>query len=355
MARAQVLAISSGLYGLGGVTSSNSASAIRPEGIASVSAPVEEDLIRLESYLQDEVSAFEPEVRPLVAYTLKHSGKKIRPILVFFGGWKGQAASAELIRAAAVVELVHLATLVHDDILDDAEMRHRTPTLTAKHGADVAVLLGDALFAHALRLASDFPTVDVCRAVSEATRQVCSGEIAQTFSRGNAEITLQAYYRMIDLKTAELFSVAAYLGAFLGHGNGAYADAISKFARSLGVAYQIFDDIADFLSLEERAGKTLGTDLKSGKFTLPVLVFLQSLPESESRSWRQRLTEGETSMEELKGSMLKAGAFRESRRLFFEEIERGEAILSAYVDQPAVPLFLRLSGFIRAAFERFAI
>lgn len=331
-----------------------SATPVRPEGIASVSAPVEQDLERLEAFLRGQVDSFEPEVRPLVRYTLGHSGKKIRPLLVFYAGWReGEAASEELIRAAAVVEMIHLATLVHDDILDDAELRHRMPTVAARYGADVAVLLGDALFAHALRLAAEFPTVAVCRAVSEATRQVCSGEIAQTFARGETALSLPAYYRMIDLKTAELFSVSARLGAFLRGGKPEIVEAISGFARELGVAYQLYDDVADFLGREELAGKTLGTDLASGKFTLPVLLFLERLDERAREEWTGRLVSGTAEPEALLGAMREAEILPQVREAFEGRIASAQGMLDRHPGLEAGASLQRLLDFVATAMDRF--
>lgn len=326
----------------------------RPEGIAAVTGPVEDDLRRLEAYLYGQVSEFEPEVQPLVEYTLGHSGKKLRPLLVFYGGWQvGEQASDDLIRAGAVVELIHLATLVHDDILDDADMRHRMPTVAAKHGADVAVLLGDALFAHALKLAADFPTVEVCRAVSRATRQVCSGEIAQCFARGETQLSLAAYYRMIDLKTAELFAVSAQLGAFLRGGDPAYVQAISAFARELGIAYQLYDDVADFLGREESAGKTLGTDLESGKFTLPVLLFLAELEPPARHDWADRLRGGRVDLGELVAALKAARILPRVRAAFIDRIESARAHLAPYEPSDATAPLLQLTCFIERAMDKY--
>ena len=180
----------------------------------SITQPFQAAFDQLATFLEDQVEHFEPEVRDLVRYCFGHSGKKLRPLLVFSAanyagrdGWSGS-----ILKAAAIVELVHLATLVHDDILDEATLRHRTETVASRYGAHVAVLLGDALFAHALHLASEYPSVEVCRSVSRATRQVCSGEIAQTFARESVIPDRAKYFRMIDLKTAELFRVYSWPG-----------------------------------------------------------------------------------------------------------------------------------------------
>jgi|TARA_B110000037_G_scaffold220312_1_gene287800 octaprenyl-diphosphate synthase len=326
----------------------------RPEGIAAVALPVEDDLRRLEAFLLNELEAFEPEVRPLVRYTLGHSGKKLRPLLVFFGaGLNGTPASEELLRGAAVVEFIHLATLVHDDILDEATLRHRTPTVSAKDGIDVAVLLGDAIFAHALKLASDFDTVDVCRVVSQATRQVCSGEISQCFARGETDLSIERYYRMIDLKTAELFAASAHIGAFLSGGDAAYVASVATFARELGIAYQVYDDVTDLLDREDSAGKTLGTDLESGKFTLPILLLLERLPEQEKEALQAELVSGDVTMDALIGQLEKYAVLPDVRQAFIDRLVASEKALKPYEGSEKIVPLLGLLGFISGAIDKY--
>jgi octaprenyl-diphosphate synthase len=183
-----------------------------------------------------------------------------------------------LVHAAAVVELVHLATLVHDDIMDSADLRRGRGTAMRRYGPEAAVLLGDALFAHALNLAAQFPTPEVCLTVSDSTRKVCTGEIMQTLRRRTLDVTRADYDRVIELKTAELFRVSCLLGARLAGYPPAFAAAAAEFGRQLGIAYQIYDDLADYFGDETRIGKTLGTDLRSGKLTLPLLLLRERLP-----------------------------------------------------------------------------
>jgi octaprenyl-diphosphate synthase len=236
----------------------------------------------LDRFLEDQLSSFEPEIREMVDYCIDTSGKRIRPALVFLSGWGAEGDVADkLVRAAAVVELVHLATLVHDDIMDSADVRRSRKTAMREFGPTAAVLLGDALFAHALNLATHFPTTEVCAAVSESTRRVCAGEIVQTLRRRSTDLTQADYHRIIDLKTAELFRVSCFLGARLAGYDGGYVGAADRFGRHLGIAYQIYDDLADFFGREDRIGKTLGTDLASGKLTLPLFALMDRLPEGE--------------------------------------------------------------------------
>lgn len=259
------------------MSASNSATNAPTVGhaFASVFSLVAPHMAELDIFLREQTSAFEPEIRAMADYCIDTSGKRIRPALVFLSGWQGDKVVApDLVRVAAVVELVHLATLVHDDIMDEAELRRNRRTAAREYGATAAVLLGDALFAHALNLATRFPTTEVCAAVSESTRRVCAGEIVQTLRRGSTNISLADYHRIIDLKTAELFRVSCFLGARLGGFPAGYVEATARFGRHLGIAYQIYDDLVDYFGEEKRIGKTLGTDLASGKLTLPLLALM---------------------------------------------------------------------------------
>ena len=250
----------------------------------SVFAILRPQFAALDVFLRDQLVSFEPEIREMVEYCIDTSGKRIRPALVFLSGWRGpEVISDELVRVAAVVEMVHLATLVHDDIMDSADLRRNRRTASRAYGPTAAVLLGDALFAHALNLATQYPTTDVCSAVSASTRKVCSGEIVQTLRRGSIDITRSDYRRIIDLKTAELFQVSCMLGAKLAGLPPKYVVAVSHFGRHLGVAYQIYDDLADYFGQEKTIGKTLGTDFASGKLTLPLITLLERLPTQEQK------------------------------------------------------------------------
>ena len=179
------------------------AASAKPHAFAGVFTLLAPHLAELDRFLHGQVASFEPEIRAMADYCIDTSGKRIRPALVFLSGWRGSAVvTPDLVRVAAVVELVHLATLVHDDIMDEADVRRNRRTAAREFGPTPAVLLGDALFAHALHLATQFPTTEICAAVSDSTRKVCAGEIVQTLRRGSTTVTLADYQRIVDLKTA---------------------------------------------------------------------------------------------------------------------------------------------------------
>lgn len=320
----------------------------RLAGLETVTSPVRGQLESLQVFMQAQVNQFEPEVRDLVDYCLRNGGKRIRPILLFYCGWPMEDhLEDDLVKAASVIEYVHLATLVHDDILDGATLRHNHPTVSEKFGSNVAVLVGDALFAQAMRLASDFPTVKICRAVSSATRRVCAGEIAQTFQSGNSTISVEEYLHIVDCKTAELFSLSCLLGADLAGYPADFVQAVGVFGRHLGVAYQIFDDLADFLGREERIGKTLGTDVAGGKYTLPLIVLLARLTESESRAIVHDLSSVQNpDLASLNHRMEQNGVFPAVRDYFQIEIQKAERSIEPFSDFSPSQFLLKISAFV---------
>jgi octaprenyl-diphosphate synthase len=256
-----------------------------------ITAPVEPFLKAVAHRLSEQVNAFDPEICPYAQYALTNQGKQLRPALVALSAAAaGKANEDSLITVAVIIEMVHLATLVHDDVMDEAEMRRRRPTLAANWGNEISVLLGDCLFAHALKLAAGFPTPEICRAVASATNTVCSGEILQTHQRRNFTFSRAEYFKILEMKTAELFALSCDLGASQAGATGDARKALHNYGMALGTAYQVYDDCLDLFGSERTAGKSLGTDLARGKLTLPVLILLERseiLDQSEVREYIQ--------------------------------------------------------------------
>jgi octaprenyl-diphosphate synthase len=244
-------------------------------------APAEPFLEEVAQRLAQQIAAFERDIASYAEYALTNQGKQLRPALVAMsGGATGKLSDAH-VQAAVIIEMVHLATLVHDDVMDGARLRRGRPTLAAAWGTEISVLLGDCLFAHALKLAAEFPTTEVCRAVAMATNTVCSGEILQTQRRRNFELSQAEYFKFIQMKTGELFALSCDLGAYLSGAAPATRAALRRFGMALGTAYQVYDDCLDLFGSEVSAGKSLGTDLAKGKLTLPVILALERGTEAE--------------------------------------------------------------------------
>src|SRR6266516_3144922 len=261
-----------------------------PHSWKQIVEPVEPFWEAVARRLAEQVQTFDPEIASYARYALTNQGKQLRPALVALSAGSVGQPNDNLITVAVIIEMVHLATLVHDDVMDEAVLRRQRPTLAANWGNQISVLLGDCLFAHALKLAASFPTPEICRAVSAATKTVCSGEILQTHRQRQFQFSIEEYFKVLEMKTAELFALSCDLGAWLCGATAAERGALRQFGLALGTAYQVYDDCLDLFGCEASVGKSLGTDLATGKLTLPVLVALERSNASD-RAWLRELIE----------------------------------------------------------------
>src|SRR5471032_1744417 len=237
-----------------------------------ITGHVEPFLLAVNQRLIRQAHEFDPQVVPYAQHALNGSGKHLRPTLVALAANSIGKISDAHVTAAVIIEMVHLATLVHDDVMDEAEIRRGKLTLAANWGNEIAVLFGDCLFAQAVKMAASFPTPEVCRSVAMATNTVCTGEILQTQNRRNFPLSRREYFRVIEMKTAELFTLSCDLAAFLGNASAENRAALRQFGAAFGTAYQVYDDCVDLFGSETAAAKSLGTDLAKGKLTWPVLL-----------------------------------------------------------------------------------
>ncbi len=244
--------------------------------LKKIFAGFSDDLASVDLAIKSASHDFEEEIRPYVDYVAASEGKRLRPLLVFLAATATGGIKSTHIKLAVVLELIHLATLVHDDIMDGADLRRGRPTVNARLGPAIAVLLGDALFAHALKLSTDLDDRHVTTRIAEAAQAVCTGEILQTRRRFDLDLSMEEYYRIIEMKTATLFEAATYLAACLNGAPEPIAASLLGFGRHLGIAYQIYDDCLDIVGEEANALKSLGTDFAKGKLTLPLIHLLAS-------------------------------------------------------------------------------
>ncbi|MCI0739149.1 MAG: polyprenyl synthetase family protein [Gemmataceae bacterium] len=278
-------------------------------------APIAADLEAAERILQDTIDTTRPGVSRLLDHLTHYRGKRLRPSLLLLTARACGALTHKHHVLAAVVEMIHTATLVHDDVLDDATVRRHASTINAAWGNQASILLGDYLFTHAFHLTSTLGDAEACRLIGEATNRVCSGELFQICQRGNLELAEEAYFAMIDGKTAELTSCCCRLGALYAGMPEQAVEALAAFGRSLGMAFQIADDLLDLVGEERKAGKSLGTDLEQGKLTLPLIYLLrQAAP--EKRSWYRAILESPENhkRELLSPDFLASGVIDDARR-----------------------------------------
>ncbi|SHF56389.1 heptaprenyl diphosphate synthase [Caldanaerobius fijiensis DSM 17918] len=224
-------------------------------------------------------------------------GKMIRPAFVILGGRFGQYDRKKLCPLAAVVEMLHLATLIHDDIIDNALIRRSKPTIQAEHGKNYAVFIGDFLFSQCFLLLSDNIAVKDIKKVSKSVSRICKGEIEQFESQYDVNVTVTQYLRRIAAKTAVLFALSLYIGAYESNCGESLSRALASIGYNVGMAFQIIDDILDFTGEERVVGKPLGNDIRQGIFTLPMIYALQ---EDERGEMSRMLCERPYSEEQVK-------------------------------------------------------
>jgi octaprenyl-diphosphate synthase len=278
--------------------------------------------------LAAQTEEFEPQIAVFAQYALTAQGKQLRPMLVSLCGEALGKLNDSHLTLAVIIEMVHLATLVHDDIIDEAQLRRGRRTLTANWGNEVSVLLGDCLFAHALKLAASFPTPEICRAVASATNTVCAGEILQNCSRGDFNVARSHYFKMVAMKTGELFALSCDLGAFLSQATAARRESLRQYGMALGTAYQLYDDCLDVLGSESAAGKSLGADLAKGKMTLPLLIVRDRSTPQDQNQLRQRLENWEPAfLPEVVELIEKYDAFAESRAVIQQYLDAAQQAL----------------------------
>jgi geranylgeranyl pyrophosphate synthase len=241
--------------------------------------PIQEDLVRVEDRLRSVGEVDFPQLSKLLDYSLKSGGKRIRPALVLLSGKFYHYDPNYLLPMAAAVEILHTATLVHDDAIDNSPVRRGRPTINKAWGEDKAILLGDYLLAKSQELVAETQNWRVVRLFAQAFMTLSSGELNQAVNAFNLEQTRQQYRQRISAKTASLISLATESGAILSQAPEKSVEALKEYGHNLGIAFQIVDDILDFIGTEEEMGKPAGADLAQGTLTLPAMFVLEHYPE----------------------------------------------------------------------------
>jgi octaprenyl-diphosphate synthase len=271
-----------------------------PSVLALVNDAIGPSLVEADRILLEELRSANPYVSDLLQHATRFHGKRLRPMLLLLTAEACGGINHDHKVLAAVVEMIHLATLVHDDILDEAETRRHVATINARWNNETSVLFGDYLFTHSFHLASSLQTTYACRVIGRATNIVCEGELSQIKERGNLDLSEEAYFHIIDGKTAELTALCGHLGAHYAAAELAVVEAMERYGRYLGLAFQIADDVLDLVGNERKTGKSLGSDLQKQKLTLPLIRLLKRSTEREATEIRQLLLHpDETTRERL--------------------------------------------------------
>ncbi|MDQ2800577.1 MAG: polyprenyl synthetase family protein, partial [Armatimonadota bacterium] len=256
-----------------------------PAGGVGFLDPVGEDLAAIEALLQDEIRSDVRAAYAISGHTLSAGGKRLRPALVTLTAHAigGPFPAATIYASAASAELIHMASLIHDDVVDGASERRGRPTAGAAFGNQISVLVGDYLLAKSIYLAAREGNMDVIRVFSQVTVGLSEGEVLQITAKGDADTSEETYRKIIQKKTAGFIAGCCEIGAMLAGGSPAQIDALAAYGLNCGLAFQIADDLLDYLGDPRKTGKPQCSDLREGKMTLPLILALRdvSLDERE--------------------------------------------------------------------------
>jgi octaprenyl-diphosphate synthase len=322
---------------------------------ATVKAPAEaligDDLLQVERILNRTLAPYRTRFGTLAKHLSHYRGKRLRPTLLLLVAHAcGKTAPAHH-TLAAVLEMIHTATLVHDDVLDEAGTRRHVRTVNANWGNKVSILLGDLLFTNAFHLSSTVGDARACEWIGEATNRVCAGELLQTMERGNLNLSEDDYFAIVEGKTAALTECCGRLGAFYAGAGPDRVERLAGFGRDLGIAFQIADDVLDLVGCEQTAGKTLGTDLQQRKLTLPLIYLFERVSSAERDRFHRALAEEGCDFRDLREALRRTGAVEAAGARAEEFAERARQALG---DLPPTVYRLMLEGIAGWAVRRAA-
>jgi octaprenyl-diphosphate synthase len=305
-----------------------------PPKSLDVYAPIVADLVEVERIFTQTIDSPRRFVGQLVSHLRNYGGKRLRPALLLLVARACGSITPAHHTLAAVVEMIHTATLVHDDVLDNASLRRHVDTVNAGWGNQTSILLGDYLFTHAFHLASSVDA-EACRIIGDATNQVCEGELRQCSERGNLALSEADYLDIVSGKTAELTACCCRLGALYSGVASTIVESLARYGRWLGIAFQIADDLLDLIGEERTTGKSLGSDAEQQKLTLPLIHLLQSASgEIRSRLGQILSSPGNHKREALRPYFAASDAIAYARGRAEEFAARARAELTGLLPSP---------------------
>ncbi len=310
---------------------------------------IRQGLLQTEEVLRAQLRSNHTFVDRLAKHGFRLGGKRMRPALVLLSGEACGGLGPEHPVLAAAVEMVHTATLIHDDVLDEAVIRRHLDTVNARWDNEASVLLGDYLLARSICLASSLDTTFACRAIGHASKVMCEGELRQIQTRGDYDLTEEQYLAIISDKTAALCSCCCSLGAHYAGADAAVQEALARFGHDLGVAFQIVDDVLDILGDEATTGKSLGTDLVKQKATLPIIRLLdRSDDEQRAKIVSILCREGDHHRDAIRPWLNESDAVAYARKKADHFIQNALQQLDVVPEGPARDSLVQVASFVTA-------
>ena len=309
----------------------------------------EEDLARVELEIRQQLSSEVDRIGEIGRYLLLSGGKRIRPILLLLTAKLAGYSGERIFPLSAMIEFMHTATLLHDDVIDHSHLRRGHPTVNSRWGSALSILVGDFLYAKAMALVVDDGNPQILKEITRVTMTMTEGQVMETLRIGDTSLTGAEYRQIIRQKTAALFGACCYIGGVLGGLSAERSEGLRRFGITFGSAFQLVDDALDFTGKEQRLGKPVGSDLREGKVTLPVIITLQHASPDESAIIDRFVRGDDRSPEAFQDIVALIQryngieyALREAERF----VEQAELELQGFADGPAYDLLMELADFI---------
>ena len=307
---------------------------VQPE-LSDIRAVVAEDLVAVDRTIAEHLHSQVALVNQVAAHIIHSGGKRLRPLVTLVSARAARYQGEEHVNLAAIVEFIHTATLLHDDVVDDSKLRRGQLTANAMFGNEASVLVGDFLYSRAFQMMVAAGSMRIMHIMADATNAIAEGEVMQLLNCNDPDTSEERYLEVIRAKTARLFEAASRIGGVLGGADEAVEQALARYGLHLGVAYQLVDDVLDYEGASDEIGKNVGDDLAEGKPTLPLIQAMREGTESDRRLIRNAIEQGGLGeIESVVGAVERAGAIDYTARRAQEEARRAGEALRAIPTSP---------------------
>lgn len=314
--------------------------------IAEIRAPVADDLQAVNALIRQQLRSDVALINQLAGYIIDSGGKRLRPITVLLAAHACGYAGSRHIDAAAIIEFIHTATLLHDDVVDESNLRRGRETANAIWGNQASVLVGDFLYSRSFQMMADIGSMRVMEIMADTTNTIAEGEVMQLLNCHDPDTTEERYMAVIHCKTAKLFEAAARLGAVLADRPPAEEQALARYGLHLGTAFQLIDDVLDYNASSAELGKNIGDDLAEGKPTLPLIHAMRHGTSEEVRIIREAIEQGGLERIDIVTQTIEStGALDYTARLADEQAEQAIANLALLPQSPAKDALISLARF----------
>jgi octaprenyl-diphosphate synthase len=319
---------------------------MRPMNVLqTVKELVRDDLVAVDAVIRASMKSAVPLVDQVAEHIIAGGGKRLRPLIVLLAARACGYRGSSHIDAAAFIEFIHTATLLHDDVVDGSERRRGRHTANSVYGNSASVLVGDFVYSRAFQMMAAIGSQRVMEIMSQATNVIAEGEVLQLMNMHDPDLAVEQYLRVIRYKTAKLFEASARLGALLGGASPQAEEACADFGRRLGTAFQLVDDLLDYEGDSQELGKNVGDDLREGKPTLPLLVAMERCTEAERELLRAAVRDGEVErLAEIIDVIRRTGALEATREAAQHEVDQARRDLDHLPQGRARAALLELSA-----------